>query len=85
MLDIDWGRLFFVACCGSRWRVRIIDNFRRMMLGYRSREQDRRVGIGRVGDIDARERLYGVRTRMRMQTCGRGSSEKAEVSSCAPD
>jgi hypothetical protein len=35
VLDIDWGRsrmrCVLACCCGSRWRVRVIDNFRRMM------------------------------------------------------
>jgi hypothetical protein len=35
MLDIDWKRsrmrCVLACCCGSRWRVRVIDNFRRMM------------------------------------------------------
>ena len=67
MLDIDWGRLlFFVACCcvGSRWRVRIIDNFRRMMLpsGIRGVSETDELELVGSGDIDARERLNGART-----------------------
>ena len=67
MLDIDWGRLlFFVVCCcvGSRWRVRIIDNLRRMMLpsGIRGVSETGELELVGSGDNDARDRLNGART-----------------------
>jgi hypothetical protein len=37
MLEIDSGRCFS-CCCGSLWRVRIIDNFRRMTLPSESKD-----------------------------------------------
>ena len=75
MLDIDWGRLlFFVACCcvGSRWRVRIIDNLRRMMLpsGIRGVSETDELELVGSGDIDARERLNGARTLYATGGCG---------------
>ena len=76
MLDIDWGRLFFAACCwgGSRWRVRIIDNLRRMMLpsGIRGVSETDELEFVGSGDIDARERLNGERTLYATGGCGCG-------------
>ena len=79
MLETDRGRAR--ACCtGSRWRVRIIDNFRRMMLpsgitlanlggGAAASETD---GLDCVGSgvIEARERLNGDSTLYATGGCG---------------
>ena len=34
MLEIEWGHslMSVCPCCGSRWRVRMMDNFRRITL-----------------------------------------------------
>ena len=71
MLETDRGRAR-ATCAGSRWRVRMIDNFRRMMLpsgitlatlggGAAARETDELDCVG-SGVIEARERLNGEST-----------------------
>ena len=85
MLETDRGRAR--ACCaGSRWRVRIIDNFRRMMLlsgitlatlggGATASETDELNCVG-LGVIEARKRLNGESTLY--DTGGRGDDDIGE-------
>ena len=79
MLETDRGRAR--ACCaGSRWRVRMIDNCRRMMLpsgitlatldgGAAASETDELDCVG-LGVIEARERLNGESTLYAAGGCG---------------
>jgi hypothetical protein len=85
MLDIDCGRsrrCVLLACCGSRWRVRMIDNFRRMIFpsgitlvvtfdGGGVSETDELEFVG-SGVNKARERLNGDRTLYATGGCGCG-------------
>ena len=79
MIETDRG-CARATCAGSRWRVRIIDNFRRMILpsgitlatlggGAAASETDELDCVG-LGVIEARERLNGERTLYATGGCG---------------